>query len=350
MAGDGFRDNPWMLRPIPSLSARAIGIAAAVVTIVIWTSFIVIARATADPSRGGALGPFDIALARLLGAGAILLPLGWMLVRRDRARGRHGRSSMFGFSPLPLRSTASVGVFGGLLYALLAYSGFVFAPAGHAAVLMPGSLPLWTALLAMAFLGARIARSRVVGLALIVLGDLLVGGSSLLRAFDGGEVWKGDLLFMATAFSWACYSVLARHFMLDAVRATVAVTVFAFFVYVPIYGVLLLLQWVPGRFLEAPLGQVLFQLAFQGVGSVVVAGISFTRMIQHFGPVRSTMMTAAVPGLAALSAVLLLDEPMGWNLALGLVLVTTGIVFGVRTAPPAPAPAIVAVPLPRSGH
>jgi drug/metabolite transporter (DMT)-like permease len=62
------------------------------------------------------------------------------------------------------------------------------------------------------------------------------------------------------------------------------------------------------------------------------------------------MMTAAVPGLAALSAVLLLDEPMGWNLALGLVLVTTGIVFGVRTAPPAPAPAIVAVPLPRSGH
>lgn len=335
------------MRPIPFLSARATGIVAALVTIVIWTSFIVIARATADPSRGGALDPFDIALARLLGAGVVLLPLGWLLVRRDRARGRHS-ASMFGFSPLPLRTTATVGMFGGLLYAVLVYSGFVFAPAGHAAVLMPGSLPLWTAVLAMALLGAHISRARAVGLALIVLGDLLVGGSSLLRAFDGGEVWKGDLLFMATAFCWACYSVLARHYLLDAVRATIAVTVFAFFIYVPVYGLLLLLQWVPGRFLDAPLEQVLFQMAFQGLGSVVVAGISFTRMIQHFGPVRSTMLTAVVPGLAALSAVLLLGEPMGWNLALGLVLVTTGIVFGVRIGPAvAMAPLVAAVPAAR---
>jgi drug/metabolite transporter (DMT)-like permease len=227
----------------------------------------------------------------------------------------------------------------------------VFAPAGHAAVLLPGSLPLWTAVLAMVFLGAHITRARALGLVLIVLGDLLVGGSSLLRAFDGGEVWKGDLLFMSAAFCWSCYSVLARHFMLDAVRATVAITVFAFCIYVPVYGLLLVMQWVPGRFLDAPLGQVVFQMAFQGIGSVVVSGISFTRMIQHFGPVRSTMMTAVVPGLAALSAVLLLGEPLGWNLALGLALVTMGIVFGVRLGPAPPvaaAPAVVAVPAGRS--
>ncbi len=339
------------MRPIPFLSARATGVAAALVTIAIWTSFIVIARATADPARGGALNPFDIALARLLGAGVILLPLGWVLVRRDRARGQ-GISSMFGFSPLPLRTTATVGLFGGLLYAMLAYSGFVFAPAGHAAALLPGSMPLWTAVLAVAFLGARLSRSRVVGLGLIVLGDLLVGGSSLLRAFDGGEVWKGDLLFLVAAFCWSCYSVLARHFLLDAVRATVAITVFAFFIYVPVYGLLLVLEWVPGRFLDAPLGQVLFQMAFQGVGSVVVSGISFTMMIQHFGPVRSTMMTAAVPGLAALSAVLLLGEPMGWNLSLGLAMVTMGIMFGVRTGPAPPlaaVPVIACAPAGRSG-
>ena len=43
---------------------------------------------------------------------------------------------------------------------------------------------------------------------------------SLLRAFDGGEVWKGDLLFMSAALCWSCYSVLARHHRLDAVRAS----------------------------------------------------------------------------------------------------------------------------------
>lgn len=336
------------MRLFKSLSPRATGIIAALVTIVIWTSFIVIARATADPARGGALNPFDIALARMLGAGVVLLPLGWTMVRRDRAKGI-GASSMFGLSPLSLRVTATAGLFGGVMYAMVVYTGFVFAPAGHAAVLLPGSLPLWTALLAALFLGMRITRAHAIGLALIVGGDMLVGGSSLLRAFDGGDVWKGDLLFMASALCWASYGVLARHFMLDAVRATIAITVFAVFVYVPAYVVLLLLEWVPGRFFDAPWGQVLFQMAFQGLGSVVISGISFTKMIQHFGPVRSTMLTAVVPGLAAISAVIFLGEPLQWSLGIGLVLVTLGIVSGVRMGPVAGVkPIIVASPIRRS--
>jgi drug/metabolite transporter (DMT)-like permease len=57
-------------------------------------------------------------------------------------------------------------------------------------------------------------------------------------------------------------------------------------------------------------------------------------MIQYFGPVRSTMITALVPGLSALGAVLFLGELMSWNLMAGLAMVTVGIVFGVRRATP----------------
>ncbi|MFZ4480345.1 MAG: DMT family transporter, partial [Rhodoferax sp.] len=209
------------------LSERAVGLSAAAVTVLIWTSFILIARASSDPARGGTLTPFDIAFCRIVGASLVLLPWGAWLVRRDRSRGV-GHSSFFHLSPLPARVTVSVGIFGGLLYALIAYNGFVFAPALHASVLMPGSLPLWTASLALLLLGERIGPARVLGLGLIVAGDLMVGGASLLRAFDGGEVWKGDLLFMLAALSWATYSVLARRHALDAVRATIAVTTFAF--------------------------------------------------------------------------------------------------------------------------
>ncbi len=53
-------------------------------------------------------------------------------------------------------------------------------------------------------------------------------------------------------------------------------------------------------------------------------------MVQSFGPVRSTMITAVVPGLSALGAVLFLGEPLYWHLLAGLALVTLGIVFGVR--------------------
>lgn len=50
------------------------------------------------------------------------------------------------------------------------------------------------------------------------------------------------------------------------------------------------------------------------------------------------MITALVPGLSALGAVVFLGEPLHWNLIAGLALVTGGILFGVRAAArPAPA-------------
>ena len=211
------------------------------------------------------------------------------------------------------------------------------APATHAAVLMPGSLPLWTALLAAVLLRDHITPLRAAGLALIVAGDLLVGGRSLLAAFSGGDVWKGDVLFMLAASCWATYSVLARRHAVDAVQATIAITAFACLVYVPSYALLIALGTVTSHLAIAPWSEIVFHMAFQGGGSVVISGIGFTRMIQHYGPVRSTMITALVPGLSAIGAVIFLDEPMYWNLVAGLLLVTAGILLGVLRRSQAPA-------------
>ena len=316
-------------------SPRTVGIAAAVVTVAIWTGFIVIGRASA----GGTLLPFDIALLRILGASVVLLPWGWWLARRPGAT-----PSLAGFSPLPLRPTVLCGLFGGFIYAVLCYAGFFYAPAAHASVLMPGSLPLWTALLAAVVLRDPITPARALGLACIVVGDLVVGGASLLQAFNGGSVWKGDVIFMSAAFCWSVYSVLARKFGLEAVRATIAITAFAFCTYVPLFALLTASGVLPTHLASAPWGEIAFQALFQGVGSVVISGITFVQMVRAFGPVRSTMITALVPGLSALGAVLWLGEPLGWNLLAGLALVTAGILFGVRAArpprcTPGPAPA-----------
>ena len=249
-----------------------------------------------------------------------------------RAQRKEGQTvgSLCGLSPLPWRITALGGLFGSLLYAMLAYSGFFFAPAAHASVLMPGSLPLWTTLLALFLLHEPISRGRVIGLACIVLGDLLVGGVSLLKAFEGGEVWKGDLLFMTAAFCWSVYSVLVRKHGLNPVHATMAITAFGAVTFLPTYAIAVMMQWVPSHLQEAPWPEMLFQAIYQGVGSVAISGITFNLMIRHYGPVRSTMITALVPGLSAMGAVAVLGEPMHWNLLAGLALVTCGILFGVR--------------------
>jgi drug/metabolite transporter (DMT)-like permease len=315
-----------MIRPM-RFSSKTVGLASAVITVLIWTGFIVIARASA--TRG--LLPLDIAFARILGASAVLLPWAWWLMRPARQAGQKV-GSLWGLSPLPWRPTVQTGILGGFLYAILAYTGFFYAPASHASVLMPGSLPLWTTLLAWLFLREKVSALRGVGLGLIVLGDVLVGGASLLMAFDGGEVWKGDVLFMVAALCWSSYSVMVRRHGFDAVRATMAITAFAFVAFVPLFGALVALSILPTHLPQAPWSEILFQALFQGVGSVVISGITFTHMVRHYGPVRSTMITALVPGLSALGAVWFLGEPLHWNLMAGLALVTSGILFGVRQA------------------
>lgn len=309
------------------LSPRALGLTAAIVTVLIWTSFIVIARASAAHT----LLALDIAFLRLVGASLVLIPWGWWSLRAQRQAGQ-SVGSLWGLSPLPWRITVLGGMFGSLLYAMLAYSGFFYAPAAHASVLMPGSLPLWTTLLAVWVLREPLTRTRAMGLACIVLGDLLVGGSSLLKAFEGGNVWKGDVLFMSAAFCWSVYSVLVRKHGLNPVHATMAITAFGGLTFIPSYALAAWWQWVPSHLALADWPELAFQAIFQGVGSVAISGITFNLMIRHYGPVRSTMITALVPGLSAMGAVVALGEPLHWHLLAGLALVTAGILFGVRKA------------------
>ena len=298
---------------------------AAIATILVWTGFIVGSRAMALKS----LSPWDILACRIVGASVVLLPWGLSIVRRRRAQGVDA-PSWLGLSPIGFRITALTGLLGGIGYGLLAYPGFVRAPAAHAAVLMPGMLPLFTALVSAWLLHERIGALRALGIGMLIAGALLVGGPSMYAAFGGGSVWKGDLLFLCAAATWSTYAVVMRRERLDPVESTIAVTVFACVVYLPAYAVLAALGAIDSRIATSPAGEVLLQAVWQGIGSVVVSGISFTTMVRCFGPVRSTMLTAVVPGLSATGAVLFLGEPLGWHLVAGLALVTLGILVGTR--------------------
>lgn len=298
-----------------SRRARWIGAACAVAVLAIWTSFILVARSSARL----ALTPFDIAFLRFAFSGLVALPLVlWLRPAVPLAQGA------------ALAATAGVG------YCMLAYSGFFFAPAAHAAVLMPGSLPLWSALFAVLLLGDRLGPARLAGLGLIVAGDLLVGGHSLLQAFDGGDTWKGDALFLAAGMSWALYGVLCRRWRIGAVDATLAIAIGCLVSYVPLYALAAGSGLVPSGLAQAGWREIAFQAVFQGGLSMLVAGIAFTQVVNTFGPVRTTMMTAVVPSLAALLAVPLLGEPLGPAALGGLACVTLGLLIGLRGVAPPP--------------
>jgi drug/metabolite transporter (DMT)-like permease len=307
---------------------RTVGIAAAIITVTIWTSFIVVARYMALKS----LTPFDIVFYRIVGASLVLIPWGIYLVKAQRKTNPQSKSWL-GISPVSMRITVVVGLFGGVGYSMLAYSGFLFAPASHASVLLPGTLPLSTAILSVLLLNEKLSKQRVLGLIIIMLGGILVGGMSIWTSFQqGGEIWKGDALFVTASTCWAMYTVQCRKHALGAVPATVAVITFCALFYLPAYALAAVTGLITSKLLTAPLWEILFQGIWQGMGSVVISGISFTKMVQYFGPIRSTMITAVVPGLSALSAVIFLGEPLYWALLAGLAMVTLGLLVGVRAS------------------
>ena len=67
----------------------------------------------------------------------------------------------------------------------------------HAAVLLPGSLPLYTAIFAALLTGERFRRARLVGLAAIVGCDLLNAGYSLLQAMGFRYHGSNKLLYLS---------------------------------------------------------------------------------------------------------------------------------------------------------
>ena len=295
------------------------GVACAIGVLLIWTSFILIARLSAK----GHLSPFDIAFVRFVFSGLVVLPVALF-------RGRWLLDQLAPTARQALKRAAALVATAGVGYCSLAYSAFFFAPVSHAAVLLPGSLPLHTALFAALLLGERFRRARLIGLAAIVAGDLLIGGTSLLQAFAGNDVWKGDVLFLGAAMTWGLYSVLCRRWRLDAVPATCAIAIGCLASYVPLFAFAAATGLVPTQLAKAPWSEIAFQAVYQGGLAMLVAGVAFTYVVKTFGPVRTTMVMAAVPALATLLAVPLLGEPLTALGAVGLICVTLGLLIAVR--------------------
>jgi drug/metabolite transporter (DMT)-like permease len=312
-----------------------------VAVLCIWVSFILVARGSARAT----LSPLDIAWLRFAFSGLVVLPLAWHLRHRliaglagppvrEPPRVADAAAGAAGLAPwrIALRRAAALGLSGGVGYSLLAYSGFFLAPVSHAAVLLPGSLPLWSALGALVLLGERLTLARLAGVALILAGAAAVAGASMLDTFTqpqgGGSTWRGDLLFVAASITWALYGVLCRRWRIGALPATAAVALVSLVLFVPAYGLAVAAGLVPSQLAAAPWREIAFQAVYQGGLAMLVAGFAFTQVVSHYGPVRTTMFTAIVPPLAALAAVPVLGEPLAASALLGLACVTLGLLVG----------------------
>lgn len=280
---------------------RRIGYACAFAVLFVWTGFLL-------SSRLAGTQPFtawDVAALRYAGASLAALPL----------------VLLFGLPRLPPLRLLAILATAGLGFPILAYHGFGFTPAAHAAVMGPGTLPFTTAALGAVFLGERWTRARVLSLGVVACGIALLAGDTF---GDYPGAWRGDLLVLGGVCCWAIYTTLIRRWGVSASDATLSVALWCGPIFLPVWWFLL-----PSNLAAVPPGAIAYQFVFQGLFAVLVAGFLFTRAVTALGAPRTTAITALVPGMAALSAWPLLGEPLGPLGLVGIGLVTLGMLLSV---------------------
>jgi drug/metabolite transporter (DMT)-like permease len=212
----------------------------------------------------------------------------------------------------------------GTPYALLSYSGFVYAPAAHGGVFLNGCLPLFTTIFTWIWIGQRSRLSQIVGLGIILAGVILVGYGGFVSS-DGGMTWLGDFLFLAAIALFALFMVANRVWSVDPGQVIFSTTIVSAVVYIPIW-----LLSLDSNLAAAPASEILLQGAYQGLVPSVVGISCLNIAVRRIGPRATSVFISTVPVVAALTAIPILNELPGPPAWIGMIAVTFGILLALR--------------------
>ena len=283
------------------------GIAAGLGTVLCFVAMLVAGRlgATTD-----ALTVFDLAGLRM---GAAALCASPFLMR----------SYPWGVN---LSAHAVVSFFGGAPFVLLVFSGMIFAPVGHAAVLMNGALPVFAALITWAWVGDRPGQWQWVGIVTIVIGVTAVGWEAIAGGIPGQ--WRGHLLFLAASVSAALWYTGMRAWHLTVIQSLAALLIGNAVVYVPIW-----LLFLPSGLFNAPFSDIALQVVVHGIFGAFICILCHAYSVMTIGPMRQAAIMAGAPALALFVGIPTLGEiPTTLNI-IGAGIVTVGILATVFLHP-----------------
>ena len=202
-----------------------------------------------------------------------------------------------------------------------------FAHASTVSLLF-GSCPIFVGLITIAFRQARVDRSFWIGAGLTFAGVGLIAAGAAGGLVSG---WKGDVLAIALAVTWAGYTVAIAPLMRR---------------YSPyrISAVVLALGWAPlalvsisqiGRQHFAFSGTVWLGFAYAVVGPLFLTNILWFTAVDRVGAARASIFNNIQPFFGVLFALLILSESIHALEIAGGVLILAGIAYE-RARPRAP--------------
>jgi drug/metabolite transporter (DMT)-like permease len=297
----------------------------------LWAGNAVVGRYAAD-----LISPLLLNLLRWLGAGLLLLPLGWRIVAAADSRQRIAAHWKY---------LAVLALFGVGAFNALQYTGLRTTTAINATLVL-ASGPVFTVLIGALFFGTPARRQDVLAAALSVTGVVLVLSGGQFETIAKFRFVPGDVYVLAATVGWSFYTwMMARP---PATLRPPGSTPWN-------WAEFLMLQIVIGAVWAGLFAGTQAATAAQGLGqpqwgwplaAVLVYVIVFPSLVAYrcwglgvarAGPVLTTVFSNLNPLFAAVLSAVWLGEPPGWHHGLAFVMIVAGIWVSSRpSAAPAP--------------
>ena len=264
------------------------------------------------------VGPYAAAFLRFAIAGALLLVIAW------RAEGRNLRLRRGQILPV-----AVLGLTGVFAYNICFLKGLRLIEAGRASMIIANN-PIMIALCSAWFFREKLTPVRLAGILLSITGAVAVISRGHPASLFRGGIGPGELLMFGCVACWVTYTLVGKAVMRSlrpVPSVTWSVLVGALALAGPAFG-----EGMAGRIAGYKAVDWLC-LGFLGALGTVVGFVWFYQGIQRIGAMRAGLFLNFVPVSGVALAFLILGEPVTPSLALGAVLVTTGVCLTNRTGP-----------------
>ncbi len=273
-----------------------------------------IALGVAAVSSGGVLvrlavgvSPLAVAAWRLVLASAVVVPLAAAqgtlraIRRRDLVLGILSGAALAAHFVLWISSLGSTSV--------------------ASSVLFVSTHPLFVSIGGALFLGERVGRSVALGIAITLLGGVLVGSSDLTLG-----AWVGDLLALGGGLFAAVYFLIGRRLRPHVSLVDYTAVTYGTAAILTLAACLILRVRLVGF---AP--QTYLWLGLLAIVPQLIGHSTFNWALRHLPAAKVSVLILGEPVGAALLAYLVFGETLSWLRALGAVIILVGIYVSLRS-------------------
>jgi len=243
--------------------------------------------------------------------------------------------------PRPTRAQwpalVALGIAGIFCYNAFFFAGLQTVPAGRAALMM-ALIPIGTTLGAWLVFRERLTVLRAVGVALSLVGAIVVITHGEFNELLHGAIGRGELLMIGSVLSWVTYTLIGR-------TGPKGLSPLATTTWAALIGTVMLCAVAvferPWNVLPAMPGKYWISLLYLALLGTVAAFIWYLEGVRAIGGPRTAVFINLVPVFGVALAGALLGEAILPSMVVGGLMVIGGVLLTNR---PAPAPLAPATP------